>query len=58
MDNVDEKILELESHLNELAKKLTDSDTTPDEYAKISAEYTSTKHQISSLKIKRFMDGV
>ena len=58
MDNINDEIITLETHLRELAEQINGSDITPDEYARITAEYTSVKQQISALKIRRFVDGV
>lgn len=56
--NIDDQISALEAQLKDLASQSSDPEVTPDEYARITAEYTRIKQQISSLKIKRFMDGV
>ena len=58
IDNIDDEISNLESRLQDLTKQSNSPSITPDEYARIVAEYTSIKQQISSLKIQRFMDGV
>lgn len=55
---IDDEITQLEKESEILAEKLTDPDITPDEYAMLSSEYTIVKRKISSLKVKRFLDGV
>ena len=53
-----DEISQLQARATELAEALSNPDISSEEYSQLSTEYTQVKRKISSLKIKRFMEGV